>query len=191
MKSWSLSLLLLASTLALMLHSGKSLAVLPTGLPMPAPCDATCLTPAPLSYEEPDAASAENAENALNAVNCTGGVSGHCAGTDPTAPGGGLVSYRPVSSAQSVFASWNNEASVSYCSQFTIWTAYRIPWAEYVSGQYVMMMPESASAAAEEKVITVEHIPPAPNPWTDSMTLTLSVAGSVGYGWMYVRACGA
>jgi hypothetical protein len=180
MKSWSLFLPPLIAILALMLNPAESFAAVPAGPPMSSPCDATCLAPAPLLYQEPDAVSAENAVNALNAVNCTGGVSGHCAGADPSTPGGGLVSYRPIPSDQSAFASWNNEASVSYCAQFTLWTAYRIPWAEYVNGEYVMMMPESASAAAEQAMITAEHIPPAPNPWTDSMTLTLSVVRTVG-----------
>lgn len=170
----------LVVTLVLMLHATGSFAEVPAWPPMSSPCDATCLAPAPLVYQEPDAASAENAVNALNAINCTGGISGHCAGTDPSTPGGGLVSYRPIPPDQSAFASWNNEASVSYCSQFTIWTAYRIPWAEYVNGQYVKMMPESASAAAEQEMIASEHILPVPNPWTDSMTLTLNVERTVG-----------
>jgi hypothetical protein len=173
-------ILAVAVSLAMTLHALESRAASPVGQALPVPCDATCQSPPPLAYEEPNAASAQSAVNALNAVNCTGGVSGHCAEAGGSPSAGGVISYQPVASDQGAFASWNNESSVADCSQFTIWTAYRIPWAEYANGQYVMMMPESASAGMEQNRISADHEVPVPDPWTDSMTSTLSVEWAIG-----------
>ncbi len=144
--------------------------------------DATSIGPPNLIYGVPEASTAVyaegalNAQNAMNATNCTGGPAGHCyTGSGSSSGGGETLTFVPDPSRNTVIDFWQSGGPA--CSMGHRYTVTKTPWALYSGGMFVMMMPESAAALAEQGYIGQDHLP-EPSPWTDHRTTTFSYTGT-------------